>query len=144
MRLIALLLIAACASRPAPGVSSIAVEVTPNPIVAKKISGTTYEFPFEVTIRETGGRAIEITRVSADVYALGLRIATEEYDAARIRGLGYSTTIPANGTVRYRFTQRRSVPNEALFNNVSADLHVEGRDETGATKSASTTVTVTK
>jgi hypothetical protein len=118
--------------------------VSPNPIIATKVSGETYEFPFEVLIRETGGRPVEITRVSADVYALGgtIRIANESYDAARIRSLGYSTSIPANGQVRYRFAQRREVPDDRLFGSVSADLRVDGRDDTGTATTASTTVTV--
>lgn len=145
---LALILLASCASRPSnksvPGHGAIRIEITPNPIVATKVSGDTYEFPFEVLIREIGGRPVEITRVSADVYALGgtLRIANETYDGARIRSLGYATAIPANGQVRYRFSERRSVPDDRLFGNVSADLRVDGRDDAGTPTTATTTVTV--
>ena len=146
-----LLLAAFCAgSRPdssssQPGHGSIAVQIVPNPIVARAISGNTYEFPFEVIIRETGGHPVDISRVSAEVFALGgIRIAEESYDAAKIASLGYATRVPPNGELRYRFTQRHSVPDERLFGNVSAVLKVEGKDETGTPASATTTVTVTK
>src|SRR5690242_21497443 len=77
---------AACASHQAgsmqssslPGHGAISMTVVPNPIVATNIGGNTYEFPFEVVIRETGGHPVNITRVSADVYALGsMRVAQE-------------------------------------------------------------------
>ena len=56
----------------------------PNPIVARKVSGSTYEFPFDVSIRETGGRAVTINSVSLDVYAPGgIRLGSDTYDAAR-------------------------------------------------------------
>ena len=126
-----------------PGRGAIRIEVVPNPIVATKVSGNTYDFPFEVVVREVGGHDIEITRVSADVYALGgLRIANESYDAARINRLGFSTQVPAYRELRYKFSQRREVPDDRLFGSVTAEVRVEGQDETGASTAASTTVTV--
>ncbi|HEX6178429.1 MAG TPA: hypothetical protein VF057_08710 [Thermoanaerobaculia bacterium] len=128
-----------------PGQGAVALQIVPNPIIATQVSGTTYDFPFEVVIRETGGRPVEITRVSADVYALGgIRIANETYDAAKIQSLGYSTSIRANGEARYRFAPRRSVPDERLFGGVSAVLRVDARDDGGAATSATTEVTVTR
>lgn len=145
------LLAAACGSGPRAGVSSvpgqgaITITIDPNPIRATRVSGNTYDFRFEVVIRETGGRRVEISRVSADVlFAGGLRLANESYDAARIRSLGFNTTVPANGELRYRFSQRHDVPDERLFSGVSAELRVEGRDDTGTATTASTTVTVTR
>jgi hypothetical protein len=126
-----------------PGHGAIRIEIIPNPIVATKVSGNTYDFPFEVVIREVGGHVVDITRVSADVYALGgIHIADESYDAARINSLGYATRVPANGELRYRFSQRREVPDDRLFGNVTAEIRVEARDDTGAPATASTTVTV--
>ncbi|HUP50757.1 MAG TPA: hypothetical protein VNA04_18430 [Thermoanaerobaculia bacterium] len=143
------LLSAFCAGGPGtgtvsqPGHGAIAVQVIPNPIIARQVSGNTYDFPFEVLIRETGGRPVEITRVSADVYALGgIRIADESYDGARIRSLGYSTSLPAGGELRYRFAPRKSVPDERLFSSVHAVLRVEGRDDTGTPTTATLEVTV--
>lgn len=147
--LIAAVVVAGCAggggtsSRSQPGHGAISLQIVPNPIIATRVSGETYDFPFEVVIRETGGRPVDITRVSADVYALGgIRIADESYDAEKIRSLGYSTSIPANGEARYRFAPRRSVPDDRLFSSVSATLRVEARDDTGAATSAQTEVTV--
>ena len=128
-----------------PGHGAIAIEIVPNPIVAHKVSGNTYDFPFEVVIRETGGRAVEITRVSADVYALGgIPVADESYDGAKIRSLGYATSLAANGELRYRFAPRKSVPDDRLFSGVSAQLRVEARDDSGTPTNATTEVTVRK
>ena len=147
------LIVAACAT-PKPGTGStssvpghgaISIQIIPNPIVARRVSGNTYEFPFEVAVRETGGRTVNVDRVSADVYAIGgVRIASESYNTADIRNLGYSTTIPANGMLRYRFAPRKSVGDERLFGGVYAELHVDATDDTGTPTRATTTVTVTR
>ena len=126
-----------------PGNGAISISIVPNPIVAKAVSGSTYDFPFDVVIRETGGRPVEITRVSADVYALGgIRVTNESYDAERIRKLGYGTTVPANGELRYRFVPRENVPDDRLFGGVSARLRVDGTDDGGTPLVATTEVTV--
>lgn len=128
-----------------PGRGAISVNVVPNPIRATLVSGTTYDFPFEVIVRETGGRPVNVTQVSAIVRAPGgFTVARESYDAARIRSLGYATTVPANGELRYRFTPRKEVPDERLFGGVSAELLVEATDDGGTPTSASTVVTVTR
>ncbi|MFZ2491638.1 MAG: hypothetical protein WA208_09150 [Thermoanaerobaculia bacterium] len=130
---------------PTPGRGAVAVAVVPNPIIARHVSGDSYDFPFEVVVRETGGQPVEVVRVSADVLALGgLRVASETYDAAKIRSLGFSTSIPANGELRYRFAPRKSVPDERLFGGVSADLRVEARDAGGEPLTAHTSVSVTR
>jgi hypothetical protein len=156
MRKLALLLIAGgligCGGQgpdpvatPVPGHGSITIRIDPNPIVATRVSGTTYDFPFEVVVRETGGQSVNIERVSARVMLPGgFAVANESWDAARIRGMGYSTTVPANGELRYRFTPRESVPDERLFNGVSAELKAEGTDAGGARVESTTMVTVTR
>ena len=128
-----------------PGHGAIAIQIVPNPIVAHKVSGNTYDFPFEVVIRETGGRPVDITRVSADVYALGgIAVADESYDAAKIRSLGYATSLAPNGELRYKFAPRKSVPDDRLFSGVSAELRVEASDDSGTPTNATTEVTVRK
>lgn len=124
----------------------MSIEILPNPIVAHAVSGSSqYEFPFEVVVRETGGRPVTVTSVSADLFALGgLKVGSEEWDANKIRSMGYGVDIPAHGELRYRFNPRRDVPDERLFGGVRAELRVDARDDTGATTSASTTVTVTR
>ena len=145
-----LFLLAACGgsqlpgTRSVPGHGAISVEIVPNPVVARRVSGETYDLPFEVVVRETGGRPVEITEVSATATIPGgLTFDLESWDAARIQSMGYKTTVPANGTLRYRFTPRREVP-EAVFGGVTARLLVEGRDDTGTATSATTTVSVTR
>ncbi|MGZ5432425.1 MAG: hypothetical protein ACXW31_02585 [Thermoanaerobaculia bacterium] len=143
--------VAACGGGPQSGVTSvpgrgaIAVQVDPNPIRATRVSGETYDFPFEVIVRETGGRPVNVTRVSATVLGPGgLTFARETYDADRIRSLGYSTAVGPNGELRYRFAPRKEVPDERLFGGVSAQLTVDAADDTGTPTSASTVVTVTR
>ena len=87
-----------------PGHGAITIQIAPNPIIATKVTGSTYDFPFEVVIRESGGHPVDVTNVSATVYALGgIQVASESYDASRIAQLGYSTRVPPNGELRYRF-----------------------------------------
>jgi hypothetical protein len=146
-----LLLAAACASSQAgstqssaqPGHGAISLTVVPNPIVATSLGGDMYEFPFEVVLRETGGHPVRITNVSADVFAFGtVRVATESYDAAKINSLGYSTSLPANGEVRYAFRPRKQVTDDRLFGGVTAEVRVDAVDDTGTAASTTTTVGV--
>lgn len=146
-----LVLAAACNSGPrdtvtaAPGQGAISIQVVPNPIVAKHVSGDTYDFAFDVVVRETGGRPVSVTRVTATVLAPGgFRIGEESWDVEKIRSLGYTTTVNPHGELRYRFTPRKEVPDERLFGSISAKLTVDGVDDTGSATSASTTVTVRK
>ena len=128
-----------------PGHGAITIQVVPNPIVAQSAGGNAYVFPFDVVVRETGGRAVNVTRVTADVTALGgIPVDSESYDAARINSLGYGTSLPANGELRYHFSPKKSVPDERLFGGVSADLKVDAVDDSGTPASARTTVTVTR
>src|SRR5712691_1200349 len=127
-----------------PGHGAISLQIVPNPVVATKISGKTYEFPFDVIVRETAGRAVTISRVSADVFAVGgIHVANESYDAARIASLGYSTNVPGNGELRYHFSPRKDVTDDRLFGGVYAQIRVDAYDETNTPTSATTTVTVT-
>lgn len=148
-----LFLVAACSTPRAgttqvhaqPGHGAISIQIVPNPVVAQRVSGNTYDFPFDVVVRETAGHPVTIERVSADVYAVGgLHVANESYDAARIASLGYSTSVPPSGALRYHFVPRKSVTDERLFGNVSAQVRVDGHDETNMPTNASVTVTVTR
>lgn len=145
---LSLILAAACATAPRGGSSTgsgaLSISIEPNPIVAKHISGTVYEFPFDVIVRETGGRRVDVQRVTADVFALGgLKVDSDTYDRARMQKLGYPTSVPANGELRYHFAQRHEVPNARLFSSVRADLRIEAVDEAGGALMATTSVTVT-
>ena len=147
----ALILTAACASTHAPqstsqpGHGALTIQIVPNPIVAKSMGGSKYVFPFDVVLRETGGHPVTITRVRADVTALGgIHVATESYDAAKIASLGFSTQVPPNGELRYHFSPEESVPDDRLFGGVVAELTAEGVDDTGAPTMARISVTVTK
>lgn len=152
LALFALLMLVACstgapqsATTTAPGHGAVAVRIEPNPIVARAVSGDTYDFPFEVIVRETGGHAIEIQTVSATVRGPGgFALGTETWDAARIRKLGYSTSIGANAELRYRFTPRESVPDDRLFGSVTAELRVEATDATSTGTTATTNVSITR
>lgn len=128
-----------------PGKGAISVQIVPNPIVATPAANGAYNFPFEVVVRETGGRPVDIHTVDANVLLGGaLSLGRESWDAQRIRSLGYSTKLPARGELRYRFSPTKEVPDERLFTSVSADLTVEAVDDTGAPTSATTNVTITR
>jgi hypothetical protein len=144
-----LLALGACNSGPQDGVTSvpghgaISIQVVPNPIVATKVSGNTYDFPFDVVVRETAGRPVTMNRIGIRVLlAGGISLYDETWDAARIQSLGYNTTVGARAESRYHFNPRKDVPDERLFGGVSAELRVDAVDDTGTATSATTAVTV--
>ena len=125
------------------GHGAIAVTIAPNPIIAQPAGGGTFEFPFDVIVRETGGHNVTINDVTVTVFAFGgVQVGSDQYDASRIKALGYTTMVPANGEVRYHFQPRKSVPDERLFSSVTADVGIDGVDDTGAPTRATTSVTV--
>ncbi|HEY2321853.1 MAG TPA: hypothetical protein VGJ82_03220 [Thermoanaerobaculia bacterium] len=92
-----------------PGHGAITVQVAPNPIVAQPVTGTLYDFPFDVIVRETGGHPVTIDRVTADVTAAGgIHVAQDTYDAAKINSLNYPTPSPR--TASGATTSRRGAP----------------------------------
>lgn len=129
-----------------PGHGAITLSIIPNPVVAQKVSGDTYDFPFDVVVRETGGHAVTINRVSADIYAAvgGIKIGSDSYDAAKIQSLGYSTSVPANGELRYHLAPRKTVQDERLFGGVYGDVRADATDDTGTPTSATVRITVTR
>ena len=128
-----------------PGHGAIALTVVPNPIVAQKVRGDAYDFPFDVVVRETGGHPITITRVTADIYSSlgGLKLGSESYDAAKIQSLGYSTSVPPGGELRYHFAPRKNVQDDRLFGGIYGDVRADAVDETGAATTATVRITVT-
>lgn len=143
----AALLPVACAtvSPPAPKPARLTLRVTPNPIVAAPLDGDRYQFDFELEIREEGGSAVTIDRVSADVVAFGgLRIASRKMDAAEIARRGYATRVEANRAVRYAFSQKHDVPDDRLLEAVKAELLIEGTDALGNRTTARATVGVVR
>ncbi len=137
------LLTTACRTATPPGHGALAIEVTPNPIVAKSLGGTTYSLPFDLVLRETGGRRVDIGRISLDVVALGaLHVMSEQRDAAQLRAAGFPTTIPPHGELRYHFEPQKNVSDERMFGAVSARLTVEAKDADGFPATAGTTVTM--
>lgn len=126
-----------------PGRGAIAISVVPNPIVATRVSGDTYDFPFDIEVRETGGRPVNISEVTATVFGPGgISLGRETWDADRIRSMGYNTSMNPHGTLRYRFAPRKNVTDDRIFGALSAELRVDAVDDTGSTTSASTRVTV--
>src|SRR5437764_772040 len=99
-----------------PGRGAIKLTITPNPVIATNVGGNTYEFPFDVVVKETGGHPVTIERVTANVYAGGgISVASESYDAAKIQSLGFATTIQAKGELHYHFNPRKEVADDRLF-----------------------------
>jgi hypothetical protein len=142
----------ACAHQPGTsrtpvtrGHGAITLTVTPNPVLASNAGGTMYDFPFDVVIKETGGHPVTIDRVIANVYAGGgISVATKTFDAEKIKGAGFSTTIAAKGEVRYHFSPREDVPDDRLLSSVYGDVRVEAIDDNGTRASANTMITVRK
>jgi hypothetical protein len=132
-------------SKSTPGHGAIKLTITPNPVVATNVGGTTYEFPIDVVVEETGGHPVTIERVTANVFAAGgIQVATESYDAAKIQSLGFATAIQAKGQIHYHFVPRKDVPDDRLFSSVYGDIRVEGIDDNGTRASTTTTITLKK
>jgi len=104
-----------------------------------------YDFPLDVVVHETAGRAVTVSRVTVTVSGpAGIRLGDETWSASQIGSAGFSTNLPGNGELRYHFVPRKSVPDDRLFGSVRAELRVDAYDETSTPTSASTTVTVTR
>jgi hypothetical protein len=132
-------------SKSTPGHGAITLTITPNPVLATNVGGNTYDFPFDVVIKETGNHPVTIDRVTANVYAGGgIPVATESYDAAKIQSLGFATTIQAKGELHYHFSPRKDVPDDRLFSSVYGDVRVEAMDDNGSRASSTTTITIKK
>src|SRR5207302_5982350 len=54
-----------------PGRGAIKLTITPNPVIATNVGGDTYEFPFDVVVKETGGHPVTIERVTANGFTAG-------------------------------------------------------------------------
>ncbi|MGA7616199.1 MAG: hypothetical protein WBX15_13575 [Thermoanaerobaculia bacterium] len=130
---------------PAPGHGALAIAIVPNPIVATRVSGSTYDFPFDVHVSNSGSLPVTIDRIDMDVTALGgVRIYSKSMTATDIRQYGYPTAVPAGQSLSYHFAPREQVPDERLFSGVSALLTASGADSSGQHVSASTSVSVTR
>ncbi|HEX3069883.1 MAG TPA: hypothetical protein VHX14_15040 [Thermoanaerobaculia bacterium] len=127
------------------GRGEIELTVTPNPVLANNTGGTSYEFPFDVVVKEKGGHPVTIDRVTANVYAGGgISVASESYDAPKIQSLGFATSIPAKGELHYHFNPKKDVADPSLFSSIYGDVRVEAIDDNGTRASATTTITVKK
>jgi hypothetical protein len=128
---------------PEPGQGAIALVIVPNPIVAERVSGSRYDFPFEVRISNPGSLPVTLEEIRIDVTALGgVRIHSDTMDATEIARRGYPTRIAAGETLSYHFSPRQDVPDDRLFSGVSALLTASGRDSSGKGLSASLSVSV--
>lgn len=122
---------------------ALAVEISPNPIIARNVAGDTYDFPFEVRISNPGTLPVAIDRVTMDVVAVGgVRVYSTSMTAAEIARRGYPTQVGAGETLRYQFSPRENVDDERLFSAVSAEIQAVGRDTAGKTVTARTSVSV--
>jgi hypothetical protein len=140
------LLVAGCAHQSAPpsGHGAIALTVAPNPIVAQQVTGNTFDFPFDIVVRETGGHPLTIGSMSLTVYAFGLAVNHDSYNSAQIAALGFPTQLAANGELRYHLKPRRAVTDERLFTSITASVRIDATDDSGTPASSSTTVSVTR
>jgi len=143
---LAVVLLSCASPRPegvAPRVGgSLAIAIYPNPIIAKQVEANLYEFPFEVSLRETGGANVEIDGIRVEVRLAALPIFAQTFDQTELTRRGYSATVPAGGNVQYRFSPRREVPMDLPLLQLSAAVVVFGLDPMGRRTEAGTIVTV--
>jgi hypothetical protein len=93
-----------------PDTSTIAVEVTPNPITFVGFNAghgmITWTATWNVTVRETAGRAGEVTRVETTVENVGTGLARDVVtaDAAAIRTAVGTNHVPGHTTLTIQQT----------------------------------------
>ncbi len=135
---------APAASSPA-GHGAIEVTFAPNPIVAQPVGGNTYEFPFDIVVRETGGHPLTINKVTLTVYAFGMPVNVDKYEGPQIDALGFERRIGANGQLHYHLQPRRTVTDDRLFSNITAGVRIDATDDdTRTAVSNSTQVSITR
>lgn len=142
-----LIVLLACATpRPeglAPSIGgSLAIDVYPNPIIAKQVRADLYQLPFEVSLRETGGMDVEIDGIRIEVRLAALRIFAQAFDETELTRRGYSATVPAGSNVQYKFSPQRELPADLPLPQLSALVVVSGLDTTGRRTEARTTVLI--
>ena len=128
-----------------PGHGGLAIAVVPNPIVATRVSGDTYDFPFEVRVSNPGTLPVTVREVQIDVTALGgIPVYSDTQTRTDIEAYGYPTEVAPGQTLSYEFTPRKEVPDDRLFDGVSALLTATGTDTSGKEVIASVRVSVTR
>lgn len=136
LSLLLALLLAACSSvqteKPAVLKGQLVLEVDPNPIVATRVSENTWEFPFDIVMREAGGVDLHIESFTIDVYVLGaIHVFSAPYEGSMITQKGYPDRIEAGQFHRFPFRIRRDVPNDILFKGAYADVTAQTLDAMG-------------
>ena len=142
-----LLLVSACAgvvpeSVSVPARGQIELEIQPNPVLARRVEGETWTFPFEVVLREAGGVDIEIEEIRAAVTIAGVAVFTQVVDPEEAERRGYDMTLEAGGVLHARFSPTRRVPDSRLLEMARAELTVVAIDRYGRRSQASRTVRV--
>jgi hypothetical protein len=129
----------------APREGALQILVDPNPIVAIPAGGTTFEFPFTIALRETGGATVTVERVGIDVLSVGgLKVYSTQLGPEDIERRGYRRVLAPHGEVRYSMRPRQQVPDESLFRTLTGELWAEAVDEGGRRITTRTRVTLRK
>ncbi len=125
-----------------PAQGNLRIAVNPNPIVAYPEAGSVYRFPFTVTLTNIGGRAVNVQQVSVDVYAGNFRVYSDRMEQTELAKRGVPVVIEAGRQVEYPLSPKETVPDASYFDRISANVQVEGVDESGSPAIASVRVTV--
>lgn len=121
----------------------LSFDIYPNPILARRVEGNIYEFPFDVSVREVGGVDVEIVGLQVDVFFLsGVRIFSQPYGPDELSRRQLPTKVLAGSNLQYSFSPRREIGSEILIRGISAEIIVEGIDAQGRATEARTRVTV--
>lgn len=118
-------------------------EVLPNPVVAVATGEGSWQFPFEVVLRESGGVEIEIEAIRIRVTVAGIPVSRQLWDSEEIRRRGYGTVLPPGGMLQYAFTPVRAVANAPLLEVARGEVEIEVVDRLGNRSSTVVTIGVT-
>ncbi|HVR44021.1 MAG TPA: hypothetical protein VMS56_11335 [Thermoanaerobaculia bacterium] len=115
----------------------VALEIHPEPIVARRLGADDWQFPFEVVLRETGGVDVEIEAIRVEVRVGGFPLTRQIFDSEEVRRRGYPTIIEGGGVLQLAFAPVRRVADLRLLAFARAEITIEAVDRYGRRSEAS-------
>jgi len=134
--LVTALLSVSCSTLPReignPLAGRLLLEISPNPIIAEHVEGRTYDFPFDIIMRETGGVDVTIDDFTVDITLLGVvTLFSQKFPATEISRRGYPVEIGSGKFLRFSFRKRKEVPNDLVFRSAIARVTAHTTDTNG-------------
>lgn len=110
----------------------LALEVDPNPLVARQLGADDYEVQFDIVMREEGGVDLRIEDFTVDAIAFKtIVVQSQTFPGSSIEQRGYPSQIGAGKYLRFSFTKRWTLPTRLLLSGASARITAHTIDAQG-------------